>query len=847
LRAKTAGIDFAGLAGRINPWGLRGVARPANAPADGDRSMGTTRHQAGYRRRSLLRGVLLRGGLLVAAATFWSAGGPTSAADPPPLVPLRLAAPAELPAPPPAFRLDKPQAGDGLTEAVATDEPGGDVAGAPAAPLPDAAWSDPDGVNWIDSWGNPAARPAAPRSGPAGRVLDRLGERRSEARGSEPGSPRRPGSAMVERVRSRLRSEGRLARVPSHPAGGPVDLADISDGWPTPTRLLDELESLAAATRAGRPHVSNWATRTLDALHATLETDGPTDPRAGETLLVLGEQVTAGMSAADLGVPSPLASQTRRVALAVARRVAVWRAAAALCVEAEAEAAAEATLAASGIALPPPTSSLGPRAIAMLGFLERYETGGEPADAAAIRTALEAILAGGSAAEADLGRAIADHYHAPNVRIAVHREFVERMLPEATVTNGPVQDFVLGRPVRGRSTVEQSTAVRFVPHPGEIRLELVVNGEVASRTVTSSGPVSIHSRGQATFSVFKPIVVTAEGPAFAPARGTASSRAQLASIETNFDNVPIMGPLVRSIARSQHDDARQEANREVSGKIVGRACRQVDQEAEPKLAEMAERIRDRLWQPLVTLGLEPTPVGLETTEDVASVRLRLASPSQLAAHTPRPRAPDGALVSGQVHDTVANNAIDRLDLAGRRLDLTQLAAHVCQRLGIEPKEPADLPDGVLVTFAREAPLRVQSRDGLVHVRVALDAFESGRRCWHEIVVKVAYRPVVRGPQVFLEREGPVQIGGPAHEGRMEIGLRTIFGKIFAKERPVPIVPASVTANPRLAGLRVVQAVATDGWLGIALAQPAENMTGQPADLSPTAEQPPAADRRLLRR
>jgi hypothetical protein len=101
--------------------------------------------------------------------------------------------------------------------------------------------------------------------------------------------------------------------------------------------------------------------------------------------------------------------------------------------------------------------------------------------------------------------------------------------------------------------------------------------------------------------------------------------------------------------------------------------------------------------------------------------------------------------------------------------------------------------------------------------------------------------------VFLEREGPVQIGGPAHEGRMEIGLRTIFGKIFAKERPVPIVPASVTANPRLAGLRVVQAVAADGWLGIALAQPAGNVTGWPAELSPTAEESPAADRRLLRR
>jgi hypothetical protein len=750
--------------------------------------MGTTRHQAVH-----CRGGLLRCTFLGAALTVLPADGPaTIAADPP-------------------------------------------------APLPDAAWSDPDGVNWIDS----PTGPAAPRGGPAGRVLDRLSERRAEARGGEPVSPRRPGSAMVERVRSRLRSDVRLARaVGADPTDGSPDLAAISDGWPTPGRLLDELEALAAATRAeGRAQVSNWATRTLDALHATLETDGPTDPRAGEPLLVLGEQVPVGMTVADLGVPPPLASQTRRVALAVARRVAVWRAAAALCGEAEAEAA----VAASGIALPSAGGSLGPRAVAMLAFIERYEAGGEPADAAAIRAALDALVAGGSDAAADLGRAIADHYHAPNVRIAVHREFVERMLPEATVTNGPVQDFVLGRPVRGRSTVEQSTAVRLVPHPGEIRLELVVNGEVASRTVTSSGPVSIHSRGQATFNVFKPIVVTPAGLSFAPARGTASSRAQLASIETTFDNVPIMGSLVRSIARSQHDEARQEANREVSGKIVGRACRQVDQEAEPKLAEMAERLRERLWQPLVTLGLEPTPVALETTEDVASVRLRLASSTQLAAHTPRPRAPEDALVSGQVHDTVANNAIDQLDLAGRRLDLAELAAHVCQRLGIEPREPTDLPDGVLVTFAREAPLRVQCRDGLVHVRVALDAFESGRRCWHEIVVKVAYRPVVRGPQVFLEREGPVQIGGPAHEGRMEIGLRTIFGKIFAKERPVPIVPASVTANPRLAGLRVVQAVATDGWLGIALAQPAGNVTGRPADLSPAAAQPEAADRRLLRR
>jgi hypothetical protein len=129
--------------------------------------------------------------------------------------------------------------------------------------------------------------------------------------------------------------------------------------------------------------------------------------------------------------------------------------------------------------------------------------------------------------------------------------------------------------------------------------------------------------------------------------------------------------------------------------------------------------------------------------------------------------------------------------------------------------------------------------------VALDAIESGRRNWYDLVAKVAYRPVAVGPQVMLEREGPVQIGGPGHEGRMEIALRVIFGKIFAKERLVALVPAKVAENPKLAAMRAVQAVATDGWLAIALAEPATNVTGEPARPSPTAALP--GDRRVLRR
>ena len=192
-----------------------------------------------------------------------------------------------------------------------------------------------------------------------------------------------------------------------------------------------------------------------------------------------------------------------------------------------------------------------------------------------------------------------------------------------------------------------------------------------------------------------------------------------------------------------------------------------------------------------------------------------------------------------------NNACGQFGLAGRKLSLEELTRLICSQLGLPPQVPDDLPEGVDVTFAAAEPVRIECRDGLVQVRVSLDALESGRRNnWYDIVAQVAYRPVADGLQVRLEREGPVQLSGPGHKGRMEFGLRTIFGKMFPKERPVKLVPVKMLANPRLAGVQAVQAVSADGWLAIALAATTQAGGGR---TSATAIRPPEATQRLLRR
>jgi len=656
-----------------------------------------------------------------------------------------------------------------------------------AAPLPGEEWIDPDSVNWSDvPLVHPAIKPTVPVPRLATRPRLRVGER------------------LLGRDRDRAPAPA--IATSSVSSGGVPDIR----AWPAPKKLVQQLEHLSDAMPANES--SPWAGEALAQLQRVLETAGPRDADAQPALVTLGEFVHAGMGVADASTDHSHASATRRAALALARRVAVWRAACGVCTGGGAADARIETEVAR-----------------LLDAVERFETSTTPEDAAIAARATDVVAAVPHARTGALAKAVSDHYLSANVRIAVHQRFLEKLLPAPTVITGAVDDVVLGRKVRGTRTVQRTTTVRFVPDSDEIAFDLEVHGDVESHTVTDSGPVSLTSRGDSSFTVRKPIKVSSAGLLFGMATGVASNRSQLANVQTSFDSVPIMRSLVRNIARSQHEETLPEANREVIDHIVSKACREVDAQAEPKFVEIADRIRDRVWTPLERLGLEPTAVAMETTATTATLRLRLAADEQLAAHTPRPRAPADALLSLQVNESSINNALERLGLAGRRLALEDLVGMLYERAGFEPRIPDDLPDGVHVTFARHQPLRVECRDGLVHMRVTLDAIESGRRSWYDIVAQVAYKPATSAPQVFLEREGPVQLSGPGHQGRIEFALRTIFSKIFPKERPIPVLPERLVKNPRLEGLHVLQAVSTDGWLALALGiREGETTVAQPA-------------------
>ncbi len=707
-----------------------------------------------------------------------------------------------------------------LVEPKPATEPRGLLAG-DRAPDGDALETIGSGVPQLDG-------PGDHRRGPIATWIRDSFEEMRASRGSVVPFPQRQATAGNGRLIDRIRSGERILGRDRGDTKGPHEQARAR-GWPAPATLLEQLEQVAKTEPAPS---SGWATDTLALVRRVAATEGPGDADAAAALEAFRTAITSGLALADAAAAkgdSGGAANLRRAVLAARRREAVWSAA----------------IPAAGGADDAPTESSAERVADLLARLERYESSPTPAEGAAIVAVLSGLESGGAPAAA-LAAAVREQYIAANVRVAIHQKFVERVLPPTQVTSAPVDDTVLGRQVRGTSRVEQRTAVRFTPDADGISVLLEVRGQVASRTVTETGPVALVSKGNSSFTVRKPVSLDDGGLSLGKSRGSASSRSQLADIQTTFDGVPIMRSLVRNIARNQHEEHLPEANREVIDKIVSRACREVDQQVEPRLVEAAERIRTQAWGPLVRLGLEPTPVNLETSGGIAMARLRLAADDQLAAFTPRPRAPLGSMLSLQVHESAINNALERLDLAGRRLPLEDLVHLLCDRAGVDRRSPDDLPEDVVVGFAASQPLRVQYRDGLVHIRVALDSLESGRRQWNDIVASVSYRPKAADPQLFLEREGPVHIGGAGRQGRAEIALRAVFGKIFPKERPLPLLPEAFVEDPKLADLKVLQATATDGWMAISLGEsptPAE----RPAAAGKVASPQHSGPRRTKRR
>jgi hypothetical protein len=455
----------------------------------------------------------------------------------------------------------------------------------------------------------------------------------------------------------------------------------------------------------------------------------------------------------------------------------------------------------------------------LLVDLERFEQTGLPSDGA--RLARHARAATPWPGSDDARERIADwlelNYRNSNLRLAVSPELLNRLVPEPTPIEAPVRERVLGVPTRGSSTTTAELGVRLIPDPRHLRFELEARGLVFAHTTSKSGPATLYSQSDSSFSARKIFEIGADGLRTWPAEAEATNRAKLRDVRTDYDDVPVVGSLIERIARNRHAESEGAIKRIARQKVASRVEAEMDATVDPRVEKATGQFRRRVLDPLTRLTLVPAVIEMKTDPSRVTLRLRLAAGTQLAAYTPRPRAPGDSLASVQIHQSILNNIGERLQLDGRTFTLPELQQRLAESLGLPPEALSqEYAENLRITFAAENSVRTRFVDGRIELTLAIAQLHRHPGHWRDFTVRVYYTPKVEGLDLQFVRDGTVQLRGDRFGAQPQIALRGIFSKIFAQDRSLSLIDPRLVADRRLADLAVTQCVVTDGWLGFAL-------------------------------
>lgn len=416
--------------------------------------------------------------------------------------------------------------------------------------------------------------------------------------------------------------------------------------------------------------------------------------------------------------------------------------------------------------------------------------------------------------------AVEENYRNANLRLAISKDLLTRLFEQPTASVSRVNDRIAGRPVRGRSTTRTKLEVSTIPDPSAWRLGVKASGVIESDTISFGGPARLRSVGKTNFVAAKEIKVGLNGINATPTRANAKrGLTKLVGVATKYDKVPLFGNYARSTAKKEYSKARMRVKAEIERKVESRIQTTMDQKAEPAIAKLENRYREAVLDRAALLGLEVDPIELRTTESRLIGRLRLANQQQLAAHTPRMRAPSDSVLSFQLHESTVNNAFEGLGLEGNRFTTEQLRERISERFSIDMDSVGTSPQRASITFNELEPARVSFDQGKVRLTLSLQEMSIRGTKQANFKVHMMYEPELIGKEAWLVQKGTAQIEGKMRTSS-RVRLHAALGKVLGEERKVPLIRVPADAEPefreRFEGLTTNQLVIEDGWLGVAV-------------------------------
>jgi hypothetical protein len=456
----------------------------------------------------------------------------------------------------------------------------------------------------------------------------------------------------------------------------------------------------------------------------------------------------------------------------------------------------------------------------LMTLIERQESDAIDLVSVQISDAIQTLRFADNPKAVRVADAIASHYRNANVRVVISKPMLHRMLPTIVAKWVPVRTQMFGSRVRGASRIDSDFEVELNPSADSWSMKLTTTGKVRSESTGVNGPVAVRTSGDSVFVATTPIEFKQRSVQVAPTDITVCGRTELQGIRSGYDRLPLIGSLVRSLAGIRYDTLATRSNEIANQMIETQVASEIDTQVKRQLGDAGERLRAGAINPLRALSLDPRVMEMQTSDDRLVARYRLAGDWQLAAFTPRPRAPVSSLLSMQLHQSAMNNTLEQLLPREESMPIRDVIRHCAGVFGQTDVQLSDeIPEDVSVRFAPTRPITVEIEDGQLMLTMRIVRLTLANRDeLTKFIVRATYKPQVDGLRVALVRDGHLRISGPGMSMRERLPARAIFNKVLSPNRLLSLTPDKLLEHQAAENLVVSQLELRGGWIGFAVSE-----------------------------
>ncbi|MDA1213348.1 MAG: hypothetical protein O2955_12590 [Planctomycetota bacterium] len=357
----------------------------------------------------------------------------------------------------------------------------------------------------------------------------------------------------------------------------------------------------------------------------------------------------------------------------------------------------------------------------LMAALEAYEASGSRQSAETVRNVFDQIKASSPDGGAELTAALRETYFNYNLKIVASEKFLQHVIAEEREEHGDVIDCILGAYVTGEQTTVSDVGIDLLPESNGIRFDITVNGTVNSNTSGDKKQATIYTEGTHYFEARKEILFRDEEFYSTPARIGVDANNYNFDADTMLSGLPILRGIGRTIALSEANRLRPQAEAIAASRVEDRVLPQFDEEVDGQFAKATDDMQRDVFQKLRDNNLEASAARYVSTESHLWANQRLMSHGELGGGiAPRHFDTESGLVV-QVHESNMNNALDRLDFAGKTMTddevRTELETQFRELLGREVSLPKpEIVEGEeagpnTFVFAATDPIRMKVSAG----------------------------------------------------------------------------------------------------------------------------------------